>query len=109
LSSPNVRLLSASGQLASRATRTAHPVQDHSMKHSFRAAVLLSLTCLFFTAVPQKSVAAAQVDDPFLCLEEIEEPRALAWARAENDKTLGMLQSDPRNRRFYEEARSILP
>lgn len=78
------------------------------MKHSFRAAVLLSLTCLFFTAVPQKSVAAAQVDDPFLCLEEIGEPRALAWARAENDKTLGMLQSDPRNRRFYEEARSIL-
>lgn len=77
------------------------------MKHSLRA-VLLSLTCLSFTAVPQKSAAAARVDDRFLCLEEIEEPRALDWARAENDKTLGMLQSDPRNRRFYEEALSIL-
>ncbi|MET4222734.1 prolyl oligopeptidase PreP (S9A serine peptidase family) [Bradyrhizobium sp. LB14.3] len=78
------------------------------MKHSLLAAVLLSLTCLSFTAVPQKSAAAARVDDPFLCLEQIEEPRALDWARAENDKTLGMLQSDPRNRRFYEEALSIL-
>lgn len=78
------------------------------MKHSLLVAVLLSLTCLSFTAVPQKSAAAARVDDPFLCLEEIEEPRALDWARAENDKTLGALQSDPRNRRFYEEALSIL-
>ncbi|WP_247367691.1 hypothetical protein [Bradyrhizobium sp. 18] len=40
--------------------------------------------------------------------KEIEEPRALAWARAENDKTLGVLQSDPCNRRFFEEALSML-
>lgn len=78
------------------------------MKHSLLAAVLLSLTCLSFTAVPQEWAAAARVDDSFLCLEEIEEPRALDLARAENDKTLGALQSDPRNRRFYEEAISIL-
>ncbi|MGY3079277.1 hypothetical protein ACVWZZ_005685 [Bradyrhizobium sp. LM6.10] len=78
------------------------------MKHSLLAPVLLSLTCLSFTAVPQKSAPAAQVDDPFLWLEEIEAPRAVAWARAENDKTLGVLQSDPHNGRFYEEALSML-
>ncbi|MGY4281930.1 hypothetical protein ACVWXO_001150 [Bradyrhizobium sp. LM2.7] len=78
------------------------------MKHSLLAPVLLSLTCLSFTAVPQKSAPAAQVDDPFLWLEEIEAPRAVARARAENDKTLGVLQSDPHNGRFYEEALSML-
>lgn len=73
------------------------------MKHSLLAAVLLSLTCLSFTAVPQESALRA-----FLWLEEIEVPRALAWARAEIDKTLDVLQSDPCNCRFYEEALSML-
>ncbi|MEY9420809.1 prolyl oligopeptidase PreP (S9A serine peptidase family) [Bradyrhizobium japonicum] len=47
-------------------------------------------------------------DDPFLWLEEIEGPDAVAWARAENEKTLGVLQSDLRYRHFYEQALSIL-
>ncbi|WP_128948072.1 prolyl oligopeptidase family serine peptidase [Bradyrhizobium nanningense] len=40
--------------------------------------------------------------------EEIERPDAVAWARAENEKTLGVLQSDPRYSRFFEQALSIL-
>lgn len=47
-------------------------------------------------------------DDPFLWLEEIEGPSAVAWARAENEKTLGVLQSDPRYGHFYGQALSIL-
>ncbi|WP_264623352.1 hypothetical protein [Bradyrhizobium elkanii] len=47
-------------------------------------------------------------NDPSLWLEDIEGQDALAWARAENEKTLGVLQSDPRYRRFYEQALSIL-
>ncbi|SDF49724.1 prolyl oligopeptidase [Bradyrhizobium brasilense] len=50
----------------------------------------------------------AASDDPFLWLEEIEGADALAWAQAENEKTLGVLQSDPRYQRFYEQALTIL-
>ncbi|MBB4396539.1 hypothetical protein [Bradyrhizobium sp. ERR14] len=32
----------------------------------------------------------------------------MAWVRAENEKTLGVLQSDPRYQQFYEQALSIL-
>ncbi|UWU67797.1 prolyl oligopeptidase family protein [Bradyrhizobium sp. NC92] len=78
------------------------------MKHSLLATALLSMALLSSAALPQKPAHAAAVEDPFLWLEEIDGPRALAWARAENDKTLGVLQSDPRYHRFYEEALSIL-
>ncbi|MBR0868118.1 prolyl oligopeptidase [Bradyrhizobium diazoefficiens] len=78
------------------------------MKKSLLLAASLSMTCLMSAALPQKLPAAMQADDPFLWLEEIEGPRALAWARAENDKTLGALQSDPRYQRFYQEALTIL-
>ncbi|MGZ8999240.1 MAG: prolyl oligopeptidase family serine peptidase, partial [Allosphingosinicella sp.] len=47
-------------------------------------------------------------DDPFIWLEEIKSERALAWARAENDKTLGELQGDPRYRTYYDRALEIL-
>ncbi|WP_246799558.1 prolyl oligopeptidase family protein [Bradyrhizobium sp. CCBAU 51753] len=50
----------------------------------------------------------AAANDPFLWLEDIEGQGALAWARAENEKTFGVLESDPRYRRFYEQALSIL-
>ncbi|MEY9590918.1 prolyl oligopeptidase [Bradyrhizobium yuanmingense] len=60
------------------------------------------------TALPPERTDAAVTDDPFLWLEEIEGPGALAWARAENEKTLGVLQSDPRYGQFYEQALSIL-
>ncbi len=74
------------------------------MKKSLLLAAALSMTCLTSAALPPKLLAATQADDPFVWLEEIEGPRALGWARAENDKTLGALQSDSRYQRFYEEA-----
>ena len=73
----------------------------------FRALALTGL--LAMTALG--SVALAQTpagDDPFLWLEEIEGERALTWARAENDKTLGVLQADPRYARFNAQALEIL-
>jgi prolyl oligopeptidase len=44
------------------------------------------------------SILSAQTaaDDPFIWLEEIEGEKALAWAKAESSKTLGVLQNDPR-------------
>ena len=35
-------------------------------------------------------------DDPFLWLEQVNEPRALDWVKAENAKTSTVLESDPR-------------
>ncbi|MGY4408032.1 prolyl oligopeptidase family serine peptidase [Bradyrhizobium sp. USDA 3315] len=78
------------------------------MNTSFLSAALLSIACFTSTALSQERSAPVLADDPFLWLEEIEDPGALAWARAENEKTLGALQSDPRYQRFYEQALTIL-
>jgi prolyl oligopeptidase len=52
--------------------------------------------------------AEAPADDPFIWLEEIQGERALAWARAENSRTLGALQGDRRYRQYYDRALAIL-
>lgn len=78
------------------------------MKKSLLLAALISMIILSSAALPQKGPAATQADDPFLWLEEIQGPRALAWARAESDKTLSLLESDPRYQLFYKEALNIL-
>ncbi|MET3338724.1 hypothetical protein ABIF61_007248 [Bradyrhizobium japonicum] len=70
------------------------------------SATLLSIACITSTALSQERTDAAVTDDPFLWLEEIEGPSAVAWARAENEKTLGVLQSDPRYGHFYGHRRS---
>jgi prolyl oligopeptidase len=52
--------------------------------------------------------AASEADDPFTWMEEIRGERALAWARNENTRTLGVLQGDPRYRQMNERALTIL-
>lgn len=65
-----------------------------------------------FLAVTGASIALAQTapatDDPFTWLEEIEGERALAWARNENQRTLGDLQADPGYQQRYDRALEIL-
>ncbi|HWH21685.1 MAG TPA: prolyl oligopeptidase family serine peptidase, partial [Allosphingosinicella sp.] len=58
------------------------------------------------TMVEAQSSAAGE--DPFTWLEEIEGEKALAWARAENEKSLGVLEKDPRYAAFYANALRIL-
>ncbi|HEX9207750.1 MAG TPA: hypothetical protein VF851_05905, partial [Steroidobacteraceae bacterium] len=53
-------------------------------------------------------IVAQASDDPYAWLEEIEGARALAWARAENARTLPILESDPRFPALHAEARAIL-
>ncbi|UQR61391.1 prolyl oligopeptidase family serine peptidase [Bradyrhizobium sp. C-145] len=77
------------------------------MKKSLLRAALLSIICLTVALLHGQS-GATPTDDPFLWLEEAEGPRALAWARAENERTLGSLQSDPRYDRFYRDALTVL-
>ena len=51
--------------------------------------------------------ASSAEADPFLWLEELEGTRALAWARAENARTLAVLQADPHFDRFYADAVAV--
>ncbi|MGY4627332.1 prolyl oligopeptidase family serine peptidase [Bradyrhizobium sp. USDA 4486] len=78
------------------------------MKNSLFLAASLSMSCLMAAGLSQTRAPATGADDPLLWLEEIEGPRALAWAQTENDKTLSALQSDPRYPRFYGEALHVL-
>ena len=59
-------------------------------------------------AVITAACGAPQQKDSFLWLEEIEGEAQLDWVRAENARTLGELQGDPRYEELYQEALEIL-
>ena len=52
--------------------------------------------------------SAADASDPFIWLEQADSPRALDWAKAENTRTLGLLESDPRYATVHQEALKIV-
>jgi prolyl oligopeptidase len=47
-------------------------------------------------------------EDPFLWLEEVQGTRALEWVRAQNEKTLAVLEKDPRFATLHAEALAFL-
>ena len=49
----------------------------------------------------------ATVDDPYQWLEELHGERALAWVEQENQRTLGILEKDPRYAQLHAEALAI--
>src|ERR1700761_2496120 len=51
--------------------------------------------------------APAASDDPFIWLEDVNGSRAMSWVRAENARTLGVLEADPRYAGLYDEARAL--
>jgi prolyl oligopeptidase len=59
------------------------------------------------SAQPAGGQAAAE-EYEFSYLDEIEGERALTWARAENERTLRELTTDPRYQRFHDRALQIL-
>ena len=46
----------------------------------------------------------ATATDPFLWLEQVNDPRAMDWVRAENAKTTGVLEKDTRYATLYQDA-----
>jgi len=46
--------------------------------------------------------------DPFLWLEQVQDPKALDWARAQNQRSLEILESTPEFEAMHREAREIL-
>ncbi|HEY5409727.1 MAG TPA: prolyl oligopeptidase family serine peptidase [Caulobacteraceae bacterium] len=57
---------------------------------------------------PMTDAKPAADADPFIWLEDANSPRALAWAKAENDRSLGLLQADPRYAVLHQEALKIV-
>jgi prolyl oligopeptidase len=53
-------------------------------------------------------LAAANEDDPYVWMEEIEGVKALEWAKAENARSLPQLQNDLRFKGIYDDAVKIL-
>ncbi len=69
------------------------------MNFQTRLAVLLAVLPVF--------AAAADAPDPRLWLEQIESPRALAWVKGQDEKTLSQLRADPRWKSVEADARAV--
>lgn len=64
-------------------------------------------------AAPSSSSATAafattDATDPYLWLEEVEGERAMQWVREHNEKSLGVLQADPRYEPLHQQALEIV-
>lgn len=66
-----------------------------------RLCLCLALACLTLRA------AAQATNDPYIWLEQVDSPRAMEWVHAENNKTLAVLEKDPRYESFYSNALTI--
>ena len=58
-------------------------------------------------ALVSAAAAAAQVSDPYLWLESVDSPRAMAWVNARNTYSTGVLEADPNYAANYAEALAI--
>ncbi len=67
-----------------------------------------------FKAIAGVAIATVMMDaaiaqnDPYIWLEEVEGEQALDWVRAQNDRSLNALESDPRFDALHQEALSVL-
>jgi prolyl oligopeptidase len=81
------------------------------------AALLFSTSLMTAISAQADPAAPAQArtplaelgkDDPYLWMEEIEGTRALDWAKAQNARSLPVLQGDPRYAPLHDRALAIL-
>ena len=70
---------------------------------------ILLLAAAYATGSGARAAAAggAGADDPFIWLEDVDGERAMQWVRAENLKSLGVLEQDPRFATLHAEALAI--
>ncbi len=67
---------------------------------------LIALT-IAAAAAGLSGARAATAEDPYLWLEEVSSPKALAWVEQHNQRSTAVLQADPRYQRYYEQALAI--
>lgn len=61
----------------------------------------------FVTIIAVQSPVRAQTPDSYLWLEEVESERAMAWVHGEDEKTVAVLEKDPRYSALYRDALAI--
>lgn len=66
--------------------------------------MIATLALLILPLVPARAADA----DPRLWMEDIESPRALAWVKERDEKTLAELQADPRFKSVEADARAVV-
>ena len=72
-----------------------------------RFVLLAAMALAATTAAPALAQAVAEAPDPYIWLEEIDSPRAMAWVEAENARSLAVLERDPHYAGFYADALKI--
>jgi len=70
------------------------------MKRPLAAVLVLGLVATF--------AAAADIEDPFMWLEEVEGERALAWVKEQNAKTTAAFEARPEYKQIYDRTLAIL-
>lgn len=68
--------------------------------------ILVAATAFAVSCSSQKFAETA-ASDPYLWLEDIESPKSLEFAKAENEKTLSVLQNDPHYKSIEAETRKL--
>src|SRR5580693_2641498 len=62
---------------------------------------------LWVIAPAASAFAEPTLDDPYIWLESVDSAQAMQWVHAENDKTLAVLEKDPRYAGLYADALAI--
>lgn len=58
--------------------------------------------------IAEGSFATSDATDPYLWLEEVDGARAMEWVKAHNERSLGILQGDPRYEPLHQQALAIV-
>src|SRR3712207_9021709 len=72
------------------------------------AAAALMTAAAHAQTAPATPGSTSAGDDPYVWLEEVEGEKPLAWVRERNDRSLKVLQADPRYARFHADALRIV-
>jgi prolyl oligopeptidase len=79
--------------------------------HSRSFSLLFVGAAAAVAALATGSAARAQTPedsaDPYIWLEDVDSERAMTWVRAENAKTVAVLEADPRYQTLYQQALAI--
>jgi len=67
----------------------------------------LKIVLLSLASIPAMAIATSGTTDPYLWLEDVSSPRAMAWVDAHNDASTKILEADPRYPALYQQALDI--
>ncbi|MDK2746466.1 MAG: prolyl oligopeptidase family serine peptidase [Brevundimonas sp.] len=72
------------------------------------ASTSLTSVSMAQTAPSAPAFATSEASDPYVWLEDVEGERAMAWVKAHNAHSLGVLQGDPRYEPLHQQALTIV-